>query len=54
MKVLFMSGHTQDIVLAEGIKKGASFLPKPFTSRELAQKVRETLDAATRSIKATM
>ncbi len=32
MKVLFMSGHTQDTILAEGIKKGAAFLPKPFTS----------------------
>jgi len=46
MKVLFMSGHTEDIVLREGIQKGAAFLQKPFTPKGLAQKVRETLDSA--------
>jgi signal transduction histidine kinase/ActR/RegA family two-component response regulator len=50
MKVMFMSGHTEDIVLREGIQKGVAFLQKPFTSRALAQKVRETLDAAPRSV----
>jgi two-component system CheB/CheR fusion protein len=49
MSVLFMSGHTQDVVLREGIQKGAAFLQKPFTPAALAQKVRETLDAASRS-----
>jgi CheY-like chemotaxis protein len=46
MKVLFVSGHTEDVVLKEGIKTGTAFLQKPFTARELAQKVRETLDPA--------
>jgi two-component system CheB/CheR fusion protein len=49
MNVLFMSGHTEDTVLKEGIQKGAAFLQKPFTTRELTHSVRETLDAATRS-----
>ena len=46
MKVLFMSGHTQDVILKEGVQKGAAFLQKPFTPAGLAQKVRETLDSA--------
>ena len=45
LKVMFMSGHTQDVVLKEGIQKGAAFLQKPFTPARLAQKVRETLDS---------
>jgi signal transduction histidine kinase/CheY-like chemotaxis protein len=45
LKVMFMSGHTQDVVLKEGIQKGAAFLQKPFTPTGFAQKVRETLDA---------
>ena len=49
MKVLFMSGHTQDAVLKEGVQKGAAFLQKPFTPAGLAQKVRETLDSPARS-----
>jgi DNA-binding NtrC family response regulator len=49
MKVMFMSGHTQDVILKEGVQKGTAFLQKPFTAVELAQKVRETLDSAARS-----
>jgi two-component system cell cycle sensor histidine kinase/response regulator CckA len=45
MKVMFMSGYTHDIILKEGVQKGTAFLQKPFTPVELAQKVRETLDA---------
>jgi len=48
LKVMFMSGHTQDVILKEGIQKGVPFLQKPFTPAALAQKVRETLDAALR------
>jgi signal transduction histidine kinase/CheY-like chemotaxis protein len=44
MKVMFMSGHTRDVVLKEGIRKGTAFLRKPFAPAELAQKVREVLD----------
>jgi CheY-like chemotaxis protein len=49
MKVMFMSGYTHDIILKEGVQKGAAFLQKPFTPVELAQKVRETLEADARS-----
>ena len=48
MKVMFMSGHTQDVVLKEGVEKGTAFLQKPFTPAGLAKKVRETLDAKAR------
>ena len=44
IKVIFLSGHTQDVVLKEGVKKGTAFLRKPFLPIELAQKVREVLD----------
>jgi CheY-like chemotaxis protein len=46
IKVLFMSGHTQDVVLREGVEKGTAFLQKPFTPMELAHKVREALDSS--------
>lgn len=49
MKVMFMSGHTQDVVLKEGVQKGTAFLQKPFTPAGLAQKVRDTLDRTARS-----
>jgi two-component system CheB/CheR fusion protein len=49
LKVLFTSGHTQDVVLKEGIEKGAPFLQKPFTAIELAQKVRDILDSEAKS-----
>ena len=45
LKVLFMSGHTLDVVLKEGIKAGTPFLRKPFVPAELARKVREVLDS---------
>jgi CheY-like chemotaxis protein len=51
MKVMFMSGHTQDVVLKAGIQKGTAFLQKPFTPVALAQKVRETLDSDAGSAK---
>ena len=45
MKVVFMSGYTDDSLIAEGIKvRGTSFLQKPFKSSELLNKVREVLD----------
>ena len=44
MKVMYMSGHTEDVVLKEGILRGAAFLQKPFTPAGLARKVRESLD----------
>jgi signal transduction histidine kinase/CheY-like chemotaxis protein len=48
IKVLFISGHMQDVVLREGVEKGAAFLQKPYTPALLAKMVRETLDAGAR------
>ena len=49
MKIMFMSGYTPDVIVKEGVQKGTAFLQKPFTPVELAEKVRETLDADARS-----
>jgi two-component system cell cycle sensor histidine kinase/response regulator CckA len=45
MKVLYMSGHTDDTVVHHGVvEPGAAFLHKPFTTASLTRKVRETID----------
>jgi PAS domain S-box-containing protein len=45
VKVLFMSGYTDDtIIQRHGIDPSFAFLPKPFSSATLANKVREVLD----------
>jgi two-component system CheB/CheR fusion protein len=49
MRVVFLSGHTRDVVLKEGVEKGTAFLRKPFSPVELTQKVRKTLDARVKS-----
>ena len=46
VKVLFMSGYTDDAIENRGVlRKGAGFLQKPFSPEQLAGKVRETLAA---------
>jgi PAS domain S-box-containing protein len=46
LKVVFMSGYTDEAVLHHGaLKEGDAFLQKPFTPDALARKVREALDA---------
>ena len=45
MKVLFISGYTDDAVIARGVvEPGTAFLQKPFGADRLAQKIRELLD----------
>jgi PAS domain S-box-containing protein len=45
MKVLYVSGYTDDAVVRHGVLKGqAPFLQKPFSAETLSQKVREVLD----------
>jgi CheY-like chemotaxis protein len=46
VRVLFMSGYTEDEVLHRGVSAEAmAFVPKPFTPEGLAAKVRAVLDA---------
>lgn len=46
MRVLYMSGYTDDAIVHHGIlEEGASFIEKPFSLDALARKVREVLDA---------
>ncbi len=46
MKVLYMSGYTDNAIIPHGIlKEGTQFLQKPFTRDSLTSKVREVLDA---------
>jgi PAS domain S-box-containing protein len=47
IRVLYMSGYSDDVVLRNGsLEAGAPFLEKPFSAISLAAKVRQTLDAA--------
>jgi CheY-like chemotaxis protein len=47
LKVLYMSGYTDDQVLVQDAAAVPSFLQKPFTPEVLARTVRAVLDAAT-------
>ncbi|MDB5309730.1 MAG: Blue-light-activated protein [Gemmataceae bacterium] len=47
VKVLYMSGYTDDAIVRRGVSRGIeAFLQKPFTPLGLARKVREVLDGA--------
>ena len=45
LKVLFMSGYTDDIIAHRGVLgEGIQFIQKPFSVNGLTAKVREVLD----------
>ncbi|MFW2373585.1 MAG: ATP-binding protein, partial [Gammaproteobacteria bacterium] len=44
LKVLYMSGYTDNIIVHHGVlDKGIQFIQKPFSNRDLIYKIRETL-----------
>jgi len=45
LKVIYMSGYTDEAIVQHGVlKPGIAFLHKPFTSEALGRKIREVLD----------
>jgi CheY-like chemotaxis protein len=45
LKVVFMSGYTDDHLTSHGVERAAvSYLPKPFSPADLSKKVREVLE----------
>jgi CheY-like chemotaxis protein len=46
LKVLFTTGYTRDAIVTDGtLEAGVDLLPKPFTYKDLAEKIRQVLDA---------
>jgi two-component system cell cycle sensor histidine kinase/response regulator CckA len=46
LKILYMSGYTDDVIVNRGaLTQGTMLVQKPFTKSTLLQKVRETLDS---------
>lgn len=49
MRVLFMSGYTQNAIAQHGVlDPGLEYLPKPFNTKSLGQRVREVLSSPQR------
>jgi two-component system, cell cycle sensor histidine kinase and response regulator CckA len=45
LKRLFTSGYTADVIARNGVlDEGVHFIQKPFSTQDLAAKVREVLD----------
>jgi CheY-like chemotaxis protein len=49
LRVLFISGYTDDAVVRHGVERGSAFLQKPFSLESFGLKVREVLDAPEQS-----
>ena len=49
MKVLYMSGYTNDVLAFHGIEPEIDFIQKPFTSSDLAEKLERVLATAKRA-----
>lgn len=48
IKVLYMSGYTEDVIVHRGIvANGISFIQKPFSMNDFIKKVKEVLDQGT-------
>jgi DNA-binding response OmpR family regulator len=55
LRVLYMSGYTDDTVVRHGVlEQGMPYLQKPFAPRALATKVREVLDRPRAPVAATL
>jgi len=50
LRVLFLSGYTEDLSLAHELAPADAFLHKPFTPVALANKVRSVLDAESQAL----
>jgi PAS domain S-box-containing protein len=49
MKVIYMTGYTDDVVLRQGFIEGSlDYLAKPFTPKQLGAKIRAALDGKSR------
>jgi CheY-like chemotaxis protein len=47
VRVLFVSGYTEDFIVERGVlKTGIEFLAKPYSLEQLARRVEEVLDGA--------
>ncbi len=45
LKTLYMSGYTADVIARQGVlDDGVAFIQKPFSFRELAERIREVID----------
>jgi signal transduction histidine kinase len=45
LKVIYISGYTEDVVAHDALARGIGFLHKPFTSAELGRKIHQALQA---------
>ena len=44
LKILYVSGYTENVIAPEILREGTAFLQKPFARDLLAKKMRELLD----------